>query len=622
MLRFSRSDDPPAEKKPRIVDGAGAKSWLAAMSQPGSIANLLEIACVLDALGARGEESGAPALQPQRKFAIAERIRGVLVHVLLERAREDPFASLPLADEFSLRFWPAVDAAGALRDLYAWLVSQLPETPVEAGLARPLHEGSSASANAGASMSRVDALQRALDVNAQAMLVIQRARWPVPASLWERHCTLGQLVRDLDCQDIEVVDPQRASATRTCRAAFVLPIMVALADPASRNAMEFDVIRMAAQRWSKKVGFRIERRTAGDRSGERGGEAIHAPARPNPTPGPSVTLGNFMLRFDTQSAMQSIDTRLDALESGKLPREIGIGESLRPQAARELLLSLRHRWGPVAPSDIAAPDRAWRSIAAETQVLAVVGMPTRESALHETDLAAVSQIGHGHNIYAYQRMKQGGITRPREVIEGDRIEHLLATAERWTLVAESSDAIGCLRKHARPRIGLNRLIGLKLGADDRSAPFLLGWVEAIQGTTLEDDDRRIRHSGAQRVRIRLLPGVPQLVRAAIDDAELECVFLLVPGDDSASRSRIAPPPAFVPMRSDRGLEANSLQVQEGDGWQAVRASPSEYRMVLPHASYRPMRLVRVVREGVLAVLRLEELTMRGADFDLVRFTPL
>ena len=611
MLRFSRSDDPPAEKKTRIVDGAGAKAWLAAMSQPGSVANLLEIAEVLHALGARGEENGSAALLPQRKFAIAERIRGVLVQVLVDRAREDPLAALPLSDEFSLRFWPAIEAAAALRDTYAWLVSQLPEMSSEPNISRQPPEASSASASAVVSISRVDALQRALDINAQAMLVIQRARWSVPASMWERHCTLGQLVRDLDCQDIEVADAQRASATHTCRAAFVLPIMIALADPSARNAIEFDIIRMAAQRWSRKMGFRIER-----------AKAINAPVRPIPNPGPTVTLGAFTLRFDTQSAIQSIDKRLEGLDDGQMPREVGIGDTLRPQAARELLQSLRLRWGSVAPQDIAAPDRAWRSAAGDMKVLAVIGMPNRGAALRETDAGIPSQFVREQNVYAYQRMKQGGITRPREVIESDRIEHLLASAETWTLAAESSDAIRCVRKHARPRIGLNRLIGLKFGAREDASPFLLGWVEAIQGMTLEDEEQRIRHTVAQNVRVRLAPGLPQVVRASIDDAELECAFLLVPGADSApgtATSRIA---SFAPLNSDSGLQPNLIQTHDSDGWQAVRASPREYGLVLPHATFRPLRLVRALRDGVLAVLRLEELMMRGADFDLVRFTPL
>ena len=612
MLRFSRSDDPPAEKKPRIVDGAGAKTWLAAMSHPGSVVNLLEIVEVLNALGARGEKNDATVLPPQRKFAIAERIRSVLVQVLVERAQEDSFAALPLADEFSLRFWPAIDAVAALRDAYVWLVSQLPETSSEPDVSQQPTNGSSASVAPAVLISRVDALQRALDINAQAMLVIQRARWPVPPSMWERHCTLGQLVRDLDCQDIEVADPQRASATQTCRAAFVLPIMIALADPTARSAVELDAIRMAAQRWSRKVGFRIERRN----------DAANTPVRPIPNPGPSVALGTFMLRFDTQSAIQSIDKRLEALAEGKTPRAAGIGGSLRPQAVRELLQSLRVRWGSVAPQDIATPDRAWRSAASEIQVLAMVGMPGREAALREADIGNPSQFGREQNTYAYQRMKQGAVTRPREAIAGDRLDHLLESAETWTLGAESPDAIRCVRKHARPRIGLNRLIGLKLGARSSAAPFLLGWVEAIQGTTAEDASHHIRHTSAHSVRVRLAPGLPQFLRASIDEVELECAFLLVPGSSGAFRPRPSHFASFVPLNSESGLQADLSQKQDSDGWQAVRASPREYGLVLPHATFRPLRLVRAMRDGVLAILRLEELMMRGADFDLVRFTPL
>lgn len=130
MLGFSRSDTPAPEKKARIVDGAGAKAWLAAMSQPASVQNLAEITQVLHALGALGIGDGSPSLPPERKFAIAERIRGVLLPILNERNSEDRFAVLPIDDDFALHCWTAIDAAIALRDVYAWLVSQLSAVPV------------------------------------------------------------------------------------------------------------------------------------------------------------------------------------------------------------------------------------------------------------------------------------------------------------------------------------------------------------------------------------------------------------------------------------------------------------------------------------------------------------
>jgi hypothetical protein len=609
MLRFSRSEVTPPENKSRIVDGQGAKAWLAGMPLPISVENLAEITQVLHALGAQGAQETAQSLEPQRKFAIADRIRGVLLPLLSERAHEDGFTVLPLPDDFSLRFWAIVDTIAALRDVYAWLVSQLPEASLTVDTIDPA--ATDLSAASGSSVSGVGALHRALDVSAHMMLCIQRARWAVPLQLWERHCVLGQLVRDLDCQDVEVADALRISVSKTCRAAFVLPLMIALSDPASRNSAEFEVSRMAAQRWSTKVGFRLERRNdVGD-----------APLRPVANPGPTLNLGGFVLRFDTQSALQSIDKRLEALAEGRSPREVGIGDSLRSQAARELLLSLKQRWGAKAPADIDSPDRAWRVSPGGVQVLAMVGMPSSEAQLRNSVLGANIDARGQQNAYSYQRMKHGGITQPREQIDRSRIEQLLEGAETWTLAAESADAVRCIRKQPRPRIGLQRLVGLKLGTIEEDAPFLLGWVEALQGTTVTLDDQQIRYSGAHRVRVRLAPGIPQVLQASIDDIEVERAFLLVPGGDAEARARAGKAVAFVPMLSDSRLKKNPL-LEDDDGWKAVRASPREYGLVLPHASFRPQRLVKAVRLGGLAMLRLEELMMRGSDFDLVRFTPL
>lgn len=605
MLRFSRSDHSPAAKKAPIVDGPAAKAWLAAMSQPGSLASLADMTQVLHALGPSGVEDGVGALLPQRRFAIAERIRGVLLPILQERGNDERLAFLPVDEDLARHCWAAIDAAAALRDAYAWLVSQLAEAPVE------VDSSISGSTIAGGlqstSITGVGALHRALDVDAQLMLCIQRARWAVPTAVWERHCVLGQLVRDLDCQDVEVPDVLRASLTRTCRAAFVTPVLVALADPAARSTPEFHVVRMAAQRWAGKVGFRLERRVDGG----------VAPARPIANPGPSVQLSNFMLRLDTQSAMQSIDLRLDALAEGKTPREVGIGDTLRPQAARELLVQLRLRWGAVSPAEIDSPDRAWRPHGGGLQVMAVVGMPHADTRRAGGDATARG----APNPYAYQRERHGGITRSRDEIVLERVTRLMSGAETWTLAAESGDAVRCIRRYPRPHIGLQRLIGLQLGTAGADAPFLLGWVEALQGSGVRDAEGRMLQSGAQQVRVRLAPGIPQLLQASIDDAELDWAFLLVPGVGAAAgrNGRAAP---FVPMLSDAGPNACLSLTGDDEGWTAVRTSPRDHALVLPHATFRPQRLVRAGRAGMPATLRLEELVMRGSDFDLVRFTPL
>ena len=618
MLRFSRSDAPQTEDKPRIVDGVGAKAWLAGMAQPASVENLQEITQVLLALGALGVQDGTATLTPGRKFAIVERIRGLLLQTLNDRNRGDRFAGLPLDDDFVTHFWTIADAASALRDVYAWLVSQLTDAPVLSE--STVLPGDPPGATSQTSLvSGVGALHRALDVNAQLLTWIQRARWPVPAPMWERHCVLGQLVRDLDCQDIEVADALRASVTKTCRAAFAMPVLVALADPAARGGADFELVRMAAQRWSAKVGFRLERR--GDAAAPPTGAKAAVPARPVANPGPTVMLGSYQLRFDTLSALASIDKRLVALGEGQTPREVGIGDGVRPEVARDLLLLLKQRWGAVVPRDIDSPDRAWRAAAPGIQVTALVGLPVAGAKRRDGGVAGAA-LRPGQEPYGARSTLHDGITRPREQIENERLEALLRDAETWTLDAESPDAVRCTRRYPRPRIGLQRLIGLRLGTTGGApAPLLMGWVEALQcapsGSAAEP-----RLNATHTVRVRLAPGLPQLLHASMDDVEVEGVFLLTPGGGASGDGRQARTPAFVPMLSHPGLDPATFALREADGWDAVRASPREYGLILPAASFRLHRLVKAGRRGVVAMLRLEELMMRGADFDLVRFTPL
>lgn len=614
MLRFSRSESKtaasasPDPARVRLADSAGAKAWLGGMTEPGSVDNLAEIARVLKALGATGDH-GASEQSPARRFAILDRIRTVVVQVLWERARDDELGALPVRDEFAHRFWPAIEAAEALRDAYAWLVSQLPDPNATTSL-NASHTG------AAPSVSGIEALHRALDVNAQLLLVIQRAHWPVPVAIWDRHCVLGQLVRDLDCQDVEVLDPAKASSTQNCRAAFTLPVLVALADPASKSGVEYDVLRMATQRWSAKVGFRID----------RAADVPASPGRPVPNPGPTVTLGAWLVRFDTQSAIQSIERRLQVLAEGKSPREAGMGDALRAQPARELLAGMRQRWGSVTPAQIDFPDRAWRAAGEDARLRAVVGVAAAAVDGRAPSGETMTPATRTPDTYVYHRTGLGSITKPRSIVENERIARLLARAETWSLVAESRDVLRCVRRHPRPRLGLHRLVALQLGEQDAAGPLLLGWVEALQSLLVAVDDRTTGHTDAHTVRVRLAPGRPLMLRVSVTEEELPFAFLLLPrGARETPREPVgAPPPAstsFFPMPgTPTALPSVPTETAAESPWDAVRRAPREHLLVLPHALFRLHREVRALRDGAMATLRLDELMMRGADFDLVRFT--
>ena len=612
MLRFQRNEPSAAALHPRIVDTASTKAWLASFGQLGNPESLAAIGSFLAGLGAAGQGADDTDLAPDRKCGIADRVRAAIVKVIADRGRDGEFGAVPLPESEVALLWPAIETAFTLRDVYAWLASQLPEHPTPVGIDdEETRSGTSSQGSANGApipLTRVDALHRALDINAQILALIQRAHMTVPASLWERHCALGQMVREIDCQDVEVLDPLRASVTSTCRAAFVAPVLIALADPAARSEAEFDAIQAAALRWAGKVGFRI----ASSR------DAGAPPVRPVANPGPAVALGRHAVRFDTLSLVNALERRLTALADGKTPRELGLSDALGVPAARALLLSLMQRWGPVAPLAIDAPDRAWRSAASEQPLLAVVGMPGKEGAPRNTAL------GHATGAYAtydYQRMKESGITRSREAIDHARIEQLLDSAETWSLVAEAPDALRCVRRHGRLSLRMHQLVGVKFGARDSRTPFLLGWTEALQQITLQSEDGSAQPTSNHRVRVRLAPGVPQILRVSADETELDCAFLLAPAaPESKKGGGFSQAQAYDPLQSGPDMSA-AIMLPEG-GWSAVRAAPRDYRLVLPLATYRPLRVLRAVLDGTAAVLRLEELAMRGADFDLVRFMPL
>ena len=82
------------------------------------------------------------------------------------------------------------------------------------------------------------------------------------------------------------------------------------------------------------------------------------------------------------------------------------------------------------------------------------------------------------------------------------------------------------------------------------------------------------------------------MRAALDQVDIEPAYLMVP---------------------------NAVPLDDAPIWDRVRAAPTQYALVLPAATFRPARTLRVVAEGTPTALRLEELVHRGLDYDHVLF---
>jgi hypothetical protein len=568
-LRFRRASETHARSEFQAAsDAAKARAWLATLAPADSPENLKRIGEYI------GEVMEGP-LGPARKYEIIDRVRVVLYTQLRDRVRVLEFRPVPLLANEAEPVWSLIDTCEDLREAYELLIPRLGDDPHEVPVSRASpgrEEGLAPVA------TKVMALHRALDTNAHVLVLYLRLRVAVPERLWDQHCRLGQLARQLGVSNVEVEDPLHSSLTETCREAFNLPLLLALADPTMLSPPEFLAAMACALRWASKVGFRI------DSALELGGP----PVRPATNPGPVIQLaGNeHQVRLDTQRVLKSVEHRLALLDEGNSPHSLGLGDSIGPAASRNLLAGLLRRWGTVMPESIDFPEQVWRPSPSEF-ALAAIGAAQGADGPHRHISTLTGSI-----TYDYTRMPEDALTRTRGEIERARIEQMLEEAETWSVVGEVPDSVLCMRRHVRPRLNLGQLIGLKLGGKVGPIPFLLGSVQGLQQGINDNSQGVARPASTHLVRIRLIPGLPQPVRAALDQVDIEPAYLMVP---------------------------NAVPLDDAPIWDRVRAAPTQYALVLPAATFRPARTLRVVAEGTPTALRLEELVHRGLDYDHVLF---
>lgn len=565
MPRFRHSNDQQTRREfSAIQDATTCKAWLATFAAFEGAENLRRVAEFI------GDLMEGP-LAPARKYEMIDRVRVGLYGAARERVHDNDLRNVPLTAAEAESVWALIDTLEDLREAYELLITRLANASTGEVSAAAVHE-------AGGAPTKVMALHRALDLNAHVLVLYLRMRVAVPERLWDQHCRMGQLARQLGCQNEKVDDPLRASLTDTCREAFNIPLLLALSDPTMLSQQEFQTAYTSSSRWAGKVGYRIDSAT----------ELGSAPVRPASNPGPVIQLcsNEHQVRLDTQRALKSIERRLDLLESGSTPQSVGLGDGVSAATARALLRGLVRRWGAIMPESIDFPEQLWRPSPSEF-ALAVTGLSQVTDGLHRqgTPTAPAST-------YEYHRMRDDALTRSHGEIERARIERLLEDAETWSVAGETADSVLCMRRHFRPRLSLGQLIGLKLGGKVGPIPFLLGSVQGLQQGINDNSQGVARPASTHLVRVKLIPGLPQAVRAAVDQIELQWVYLLVPN---------------TPAANDEAI------------WEQVRADPENYSLVLPLASFRPARTMRVVARGLATALRLEELITRGLDFDHVRF---
>jgi len=543
-------------------DAAACRAWLHGLGRPGSPE-------LIAAIGDFLREARQDQSPPVGRVAILDVLRVAVFGALHEHTEQDEFRALPLSTAEVTPLWALLDTAALLRDAWFAQVALLADVPPQASDDRP----------------QITALHRAIDLHAQILMLCLTLRVVVPESAWEMHCMLGQKVRDLDAHDLARPDPLHAVQSHTCREAFVAPVFLALADPAVLNRTELQLMRAFARRFAGRVPYRIDL---------AGAPSNRPTARPAVNPGPVLKLGQYQVRFDSQRVYVSLEKRIEALNQGTTPAQMGMGERLSAGGARVLIVRMMRVWGAVQVDNIEAPETHWQAPPYD-ETLALLTTSVAADASGKKGAMPVANV----NVYTYRRERRDGLTRSRDSLEKSRATDLLAAAETWRVEGVADDLWWCVRRQAKPGIIVSQLVVLKEGGHDTGPPLRVGYVEGLQQTLQADGESRLRPALAHNVRVRLLPGLPVRITAATEGMEFERPLLVLEGP----------------------IEAMAAVALE-DIVDIVRNNTGQCSLIVPLATFRPGRELRIVVGGRSAKLACHELVWRGLDFDQIRFNVL
>jgi len=323
---MTHSDFVPASR-PLLWDVRSCDEWLAraplsdARQACHSLITLLQ------------ELEDAPPRQGQY-LLILERLREPLLIAQEEQAKKFVSKPLPLGHLDSAAFVQSCDLWLALLRAYRRLLrSALKHAGEEIGDSLPL------------------LLQRATEYTGELISTHLATRHEIGDWLWQGlHETFG-FAEARGLAEVPVAEARaRLPGGSTCVAAYVRPLLLALANPYGLTQRELLWTRRWTHYWAHKV--RLAATTAepagfaADLTGSSGAQWTAAGA------------GGTSLRFlDTTELLRSLKSRLKRLAEGTAPTELGLGRDCVQPATGELLQTLFAAWGQ-APRPRAFPRHA------------------------------------------------------------------------------------------------------------------------------------------------------------------------------------------------------------------------------------------------------------------------
>ena len=528
-----QSDFVPASR-PVLWDVRSCNEWLARAPLADSRQACAAFLSLLDQL----EDA------PPRHVAylqILERLRGPIVIAQEENAKRFTFKPLPLGHVESVAFGQACELWLALLRAYGRLRrAAIRGRPELAGSVALLCE-------------------RVIECTGELIDAHFLASREVGEDQWHWLHEAYALAERRGVADVAIADSRsRRSASSTCTAAYVRPLMLALVHPCGLRERELAWARQWTHRWAAKVRVgpppRSERGYCVDLAGATGPLWDKGPEGQE---GSSATDGGqaAVRHLDFADVGRSIKWRLKKLEEGAQPAELGLGRGCTQPVAGELLTMLHSCWTR-APKSRQFPRRVAHAAAELAS-----GMARIHAALGGEVI--VTHIRH----WDYNRRDTEQIHNVRHAAAFET-RHNRTGAEQWNSLDESAAGFRLRRYGPGERLAQRQLVALRPRGAQHFILCELRWL--AQGT-----DRTLT------VGVRALVGYaqPASVRPVSEDRTAPFSYALT-----------------IPVARDLPVS-----------------------VVLPGGWHQPGRMLELRAEGQILRIRLTELLARGYDFDHARF---
>lgn len=405
----------------------------------------------------------------------------------------------------------------------------------------------------------------------QALIEYFRAHRALPTGHWAEVHECFAAAEEAGLAHIRVPDPlNEVWKAQSTLEAYVAVLLVDLANPFGRSEREFSWVCRWAQRFAPYctlgTGHEPQKPTMYglDVGADHG-------LRPLGLLAQSVRLH----RFDGSKLADQIRAVLAQFKQGILPVSLGLGSDCTVDAASRLLLSLYRPWG-LASAGRRFPRRGTRSQVELSGDWLAIGFHVNGKVFAQPRLYGqsygpakdISLLTFGERAPMIEDPLRLARQRQREA------EELGFVCERWEVLDQS---VGGFRLQQLPRgerLEHHQLVGLRPQDGDR---FLLGHVSWLM----------FRADGALEAGVHILTGVPTLV-------------------------------AVRPV----SLNSGRSPFHQGFLLPATESLKIPRSLVLPAGWHHPSAVVEIHRDGNSIQVRLEQLLLRGTNFDQVSFEEL